>query len=257
MTILLYLFIFILGVCFGSFINALVWRTHEELPIANDRSKCPLCGTKLRYIDNIPLLSFFCLKRKCHSCHGAISWQYPIVEFSLGILFVLVNYLQSSSSVNEVGFLIRDLTIVFFLAVVFLYDLKYGEILDRFTLLPAFILFVFSLFFHWQSWQSMLVGAAVGGGFFLVQFLISRGQWIGGGDIRLGVFMGVILGFPKILIGLLIAYVFGALVSVVFLALKKKTMSDSTPFGTYLTIATLIAMVWGENLVNWYVGLLR
>jgi prepilin signal peptidase PulO-like enzyme (type II secretory pathway) len=216
-----------------------------------------LCGTKLRFIDNIPLVSFFCLKRKCHFCHGAISWQYPIVEFSLGVLFVFVNYWHLSTGINNVGFLIRDLLVVFFLAVVFLYDFKYGEILDRFTLLPAAILFVFTLFFHWQSWQSMMIGAVVGGGFFLIQFLISRGQWIGGGDIRLGIFMGVILGFPKILIGLLLAYIFGALISVIFLALKKKTMSDSTPFGTYLTIGTLVAMVWGENLVNWYMGLLR
>jgi prepilin signal peptidase PulO-like enzyme (type II secretory pathway) len=98
---------------------------------------------------------------------------------------------------------------------------------------------------------------AVGGGFFLLQYLVSRGKWIGGGDVRFGVMMGVLLGWPNILVALFIAYVLGAVVAVPLLIFKKKKMKSEVPFGAFLAIGTAAAMFWGSWIVNWYVGMIK
>jgi len=102
----------------------------------------------------------------------------------------------------------------------------------------------------------MLIGAAIGGGFFLAQFILSRGKWIGGGDIRLGVFMGVILGWQLTLVALFLAYIVGAIISVGLIAAKKKTLASKVPFGTYLTVTTFVSMFWGSQILNWYIHLI-
>lgn len=252
-VLLYYIIIFLFGAALGSFINVIVWRTHESLPIMNARSICPGCREQIRLYDNIPIVSFLWLRGRCRQCQGAISRQYPLVELWMGFAFLIA---YRASLMTGAGFFLRDAAIIFFLTIIFLYDFRYGEILDRFTLVPATTLFFFSWYFHWQSASSMLIGAVVGAGFFLAQYLASRGQWIGGGDIRLGVFMGVILGFPAIIMALLFAYILGAIISAVFLILKKKTMTDATPFGTYLTVGTVIAMIWGNNVIEWYMHFL-
>jgi prepilin signal peptidase PulO-like enzyme (type II secretory pathway) len=102
----------------------------------------------------------------------------------------------------------------------------------------------------------MTIGILVGGGFFLLQYAVSKGTWVGGGDIRLGMFMGVILGWPLILVALLLAYVGGTLFVLPFLIAGKKQLAGKIPFGAYLSVATVVMMFWGERLVDWYIGLL-
>jgi prepilin signal peptidase PulO-like enzyme (type II secretory pathway) len=103
----------------------------------------------------------------------------------------------------------------------------------------------------------MIIGIVIGAGIFLFQYVISKGKWVGGGDIRLGMLMGVILGWPRILVALFLAYILGAIVSLVMVVFKKKELQGSTPFGTYLTIGTFVTMLWGAKIVEWYVGLLK
>lgn len=257
MAFLYYILIFLAGMAIGSFVNAWIWRTREKLKIVMDRSICIHCSIKIKWYDNIPIFSFFCLKGQCRNCKKNIAWQYPLVELWGGIMFLGVflfyNYNQASLQISPE--LIRDWVILTFLTFIFLYDLKYREITDFSTIIAGIILFVISLFFGWQTWQSMLFGIGAGAGFFLFLFLISKGKWIGGGDIRLGFFMGIILGWPLILLGLMIAYILGALTSLILIILKKKTMKSETAFGTYLALATLITMFFGENILGWYLGL--
>ena len=98
----------------------------------------------------------------------------------------------------------------------------------------------------------MLLGILVGAGFFLLQYLISKGKWIGGGDVLLGVLMGVILGWPNILVALMLAYILGATVGVFLLLSKKKNLQDQLAFGTFLSVVTLLVMLWGDKIVGWY-----
>lgn len=258
MNFVMYFFIFLVGLSFGSFLNAWVYRVRENMKICNDRSICPVCHTHLKWYDNIPLVSFFILlKGKCRKCKVDIHWQYPVVEFVVGVLFVLVAYLHNFH-LNYVltPELLRDFVIVFLLTFIFIYDFKYQEVLDRVTLLPALILFFVFGTMQWLSWYDMGLGILIGGGFFLVQYIVSRGKWIGGGDIRLGVLMGVILGWQNAILALFIAYVVGAIVGVYLLSKKKKGWKSEVPFGTFLAVATFVAMFWGSEIVSWYLSLL-
>ncbi len=256
MLIFYYTISFILGLCFGSFLNALVWRTRENICISNDRSMCPHCRRRLVWYENIPIFSYIFLHGKCKTCRRGITIQYPLVEFFMGLVFLLVIVVRSGGELIFTPEIVRDLFLVFNLGFIFLYDLKHKEILD-FSTIPTIIVFIFfAPAIGWHSWQSIGIGILIGGGVFLAQYLISRGKWVGGGDIRLGVLMGVVLGFPNILLALLLAYVGGAVFSLILIALKKQDMKGETPFGTYLALATFVAMLWGEEIITWYVGLL-
>lgn len=251
-----YFLVFLFGISIGSFLNVCIWRTWENISIVRGRSMCPNCHTPVVWYDNVPLLSFIFLRGKCRHCQKSISWQYPIIEFVTGLLFLFVAFWHNV----QIPFLnlemLRDWLIISFLIFVFVYDLKHQEILSIPIWFLSVILFIFSVPTGWNSWQDMLIGAFIGGGFFFLQYIISRGRWIGGGDVRLGVLMGVILGWPNILFGLFISYILGAVCSLCLVAKNKKNMKSEVPFGIYLTMGIFITMFWGEKIVNWYLGFL-
>jgi prepilin signal peptidase PulO-like enzyme (type II secretory pathway) len=243
----------VIGACLGSFLNVLVFRWKHDISLVNRRSFCIECEEKVPWYHNIPIISFLILGGKCSKCNAKISWQYLLVELWLAVVFGGVVWLES-----YLGFsweLIRDGILLFVMTFIFVYDLKYQLIPDRVTI-PAIILFLAGyIFFGWNSPEDILVGILVGGGFFLAQFLISQGRWIGGGDIRLGVLMGIILGWPQIILGLFLAYVSGAIVSIFLILFKDKKFASKTPFGTYLVFGTLVAHFFSQEIVNWYFSL--
>ncbi len=243
---------FFTGILFGSFLNAWIWRTKEGMSVLKGRSICPACKKSLTWKENIPLVSFFLQRGKCSECKQKISWQYPIIELCIGIIFAFVAWFHA----ENLEFIFRDAFILFFLAFVFIYDLKYQEIWDRMTIHPAAVLAVASIWFGWLSIPSMLIGILVGMGFFLLQYLVSKGRWIGGGDIRLGLFMGIILGWPLILLAIFFAYVGGAILVLPFLIMGKKQFASKIPFGTYLALSTAVTIFWGQHILDWYLGMI-
>ncbi len=257
MWALFYVLVFIFGLCAGSFLNVWVWRTWENISIVQGRSICPYCRHRLIWHDIIPLVSFFLLGGKCRYCKSPISWQYPIVELIMGLLFLFVALWHRGEQTFITLEMICGWLVIFFLFFIFLYDLKYKEILDVATLPLAVMFYLLAIAMDWNTWQSLLLGIVIGGGFFLLQYLISNGKWIGGGDIRLGFLMGAILGWPVIIFALGLAYVLGAIVSLFLIVVKKKKMGDEIAFGTYLVVATFVAMFWGQGIVVWYLSLLR
>lgn len=148
------------------------------------------------------------------------------------------------------------LSIAIFLTIIFIYDLQYQLIPHRTVLVFTFIFFIIFAVLSPESLVNRVLAVLAAGGFFLFQYLISRGRWIGVGDIYLGIFMGVILGWPQILAALLIAYVSGACFSLFLLAIGSKKLQSRTPFGTYLAVATLVTMLWGKIILEWYISLL-
>jgi prepilin signal peptidase PulO-like enzyme (type II secretory pathway) len=243
---------FVFGTIFGSFLSAWMWRAHHGKSIFKGRSACPRCGTTIAWFDLIPIISFFVLRGKCRTCGKDISRQYPLVELFLGVAFLCIGLFETAHGIV----IFRDMFIMFFLTFVFVYDLRHQQILESATLFPALLLFIGTgVIFPW-SIPSMLIGATVGGGVFLLQYLISRGTWIGIGDLYLGVFMGIILGWPLVIVAIIVAYVLGALVTTPLLLLKKKTAKSKVAFGTYLSLATVVVLFWGEYLVTWYLGLI-
>ncbi|MEK9129806.1 MAG: prepilin peptidase [Patescibacteria group bacterium] len=249
---LIFISVFIFGLIIGSFLNALIWRMHTKKSML-ERSCCPKCKHVLGIKDLIPLISFFWRKGRCHYCQEKISWQYPLVEFFTGIFFCFIflrNFEINSLSFNSI-ILFRDLFFISVLEIIFVYDLKYGYILDRVTLPAITVGLILNLIFGIQ-WQNLILAIAVGGGFFLVQFLISKGKWIGGGDIRMGALMGVFLGWPQILVALFFSYILGAIIGVMLIFLKKKEMKSEIAFGTFLAIGALISLFFGEQILLIY-----
>jgi prepilin signal peptidase PulO-like enzyme (type II secretory pathway) len=181
------------------------------------------------------------------------------VEFFVGALFLLsfnIRY-QSDPGVDyELFFLtvVRDWFVISVLGFVFVYDLRWYLILDKIILPSCLVVFVLNTILG-IGWLDLIFSAIIGGSFFLLQFVVSKGMWIGGGDIRLGFFMGLILGnWQYLLVALFLAYLLGSMVGLPLILTKKKKWGEKVPFGIFLSAATLIALFYAGEILDWYLG---
>jgi len=291
---ILYLFIFIFGLVIGSFLNVVIFRLEKGGKMINDRSKCLHCSRILAWYDLVPILSFIFLKGKCRYCGKPISFQYPLVELATGILFVLI--LDYTLQINElVNYGLQFLLFLFYylfiagvLIVIFVYDLKHYIIPDRviyptifvalgFNLLNDFFdnnfrLFNFSisqfhdfsssnlqfLIFNIQNSQfiNYLFAAILAGVFFLSIVILTCGKGMGGGDVKLGFLMGVVLGWPAVMAALFLSFILGSVVGVFLILAGKKKMKSEIPFGPFLVLGTFVAIFWGREIIGWYFGII-
>ena len=218
---------------------------------------CIHCRRQLLWWENIPILSYIYLKGRCRTCHKPYSSRYLYLEIGTALVLVFIYFYHTQFiAFNPVHFL-RDVFFVSFLILIFTYDVLYKMILPGIIWLGCLLGFVFNYFYLGLGIGQMILGALIGGGFFFLQFIISRGQWIGGGDVRLGLMMGVWLGWQGVLAALLFAYIVGAIFSVGMLIAKKKTWISEIPFGTFLSLGTFFAMYWGQQLIRFYLSLLK
>jgi leader peptidase (prepilin peptidase) / N-methyltransferase len=255
--------ILLLGICVGSFLNVLADRFPRGESVIKGRSHCEKCRTTLRWHDLIPLLSFISLKGKCRYCRTSLSWYYPIVELITGILFVAAFLFISLNfkflifnfySVFNFQFLIAliyYLFIVSCLIVVIFADLKYRIIPDK-IVFPAIIISVLYLFIiHNSLFLNHLLSGFGACLFFLLLFVITKGKGMGFGDVKFAFLMGLILGFPKIIVGLYIAFLTGAVVGCILIIWRKRKLRGSSiPFGPFLVLGALLAMFWGESILQ-------
>jgi len=264
------LLFFIFGLIIGSFINCLIWRLHTREKMWG-RSYCPKCGKTIVWYDNIPVLSFVLLKGRCRQCGERISWQYPVVELTTGILFALAFFMNYELGIMNYGFygfnifsvihhssfiiqLVRDWFIIIVMVIIFVYDLRWYLILDKVTLPACIVVLILNLFLG-VSWLSLLISAIIGSSFFLIQFIVSRGRWIGGGDIRLGLLMGLVLGrWDYLLLAIGLAYFIGSIVGIGLIIFGKKKWDAKLPLGVFLSIATVITILFGSEIINWYLN---
>lgn len=247
MTLVFYILIFILGTVIGSFLNVVICRINTNESIIKNRSHCPFCKNKLVWYELIPIISFLIQRGRCRKCGKKISLQYPLVEFFTGIIFLLI-FITQYSLLDILFWLV----ISCFLIILFVYDLKHSLVPDI-IIYPAIVL---TLGFRILELGNYILASLIAGGFFLVIILVSKGKWMGMGDAKIGILMGLVLGLPKIFVALFLAFLIGAVVSIILLILKKKVLKSEIPFGPFLTGATFIALFLGEILLNWYIGLL-
>ncbi|NUM25522.1 MAG: prepilin peptidase [Candidatus Buchananbacteria bacterium] len=241
--------LFIFGLIIGSFLNVVIARLGKKKSFWSGRSECPKCKYQINWYDNIPVISFIILRGRCRNCHQSISWQYPMVELATALMFV---WIYTVFGLGAKFFIYSVFSS--FLMVLFVYDLKHYLILDRVSV-PAMIVAFLGNIYLGAGLADLLLGSAIGAGFFAAQYFISGGRWVGDGDIRLGAVMGLMLGWKFVLVALFIAYLTGATVGVFLMMLKKKKMSSEVPFGPFLTLATFITMLYGRELINWYFNL--
>ena len=254
-TFFLPFFIFVLGLCLGSFFNAWAWRRFENIKVINGRSMCIHCRRQLAWWENIPLFSYIFLHGKCSSCSKLIPIRYFFTELFSGLILVLIFYKHTlSGNFNEVLFF-RDLFFSGLLIMIFIYDAVYKIILPSIIWWGSAIGVFLNIYFLDSKIEDLILGAIIAGGFFLLQYLVSNGRWIGGGDVRMGVMMGLWLGAKSTVVALFFAYIVGALFGILMLVFKKKSWVAEIPFGTFLALGTFFAIYHGEAVANWYLNL--
>lgn len=240
-------FVLILGLLIGSFLNVCIYRIPEEISVAKGFSYCPNCKTRIQPYDLIPVISYLFLKGSCRHCKTHISIQYPLVELLTSLLFVLVFYqfgLTPLAGLTAV--LVSVLVIITFI------DLKHQIIPDELVII-IFICGIISIFLSDLSpWDHIIGFFAVSVLLLIIAFLSKGGM--GGGDIKLMAAAGLFLGWKLILLALMIASVVGSIVSIFLLVLKKVDRKSMVPFGPFLSIGILIAALYGEYIIWWYLS---
>lgn len=251
---LILFFIFLFGASIGSFLNCLIYRLYHKKSIF-PRSFCPKCFHQLSWYDLFPLVSFIILGRRCRYCQEKISWQYFLVEVVAGSLF-LFSFLNLLSRVyvldsNFYLLLARDWFFVATMIFVFIYDLKYMLIEDVIILPAIAIVFILNISAG-VSFYSILSGAIIGWGIFFFQYFLTKKKGIGEGDLRLGILMGLMFGWPKILVAVFCAYIIGGFIAFIFLILKRKGLKSELPLGPFLALGSLLTMFFGDQILSLY-----
>jgi prepilin signal peptidase PulO-like enzyme (type II secretory pathway) len=242
------LFVFVIGTCIGSFLNCFIYRLEHKKTLKG-RSFCPQCKHQLSWKDLFPVFSYLFLKGKCRYCRKKISIQYPIVEFFTGLIFLIIFLKFQFSPILEIVFLFYISSV---LIIIFVYDFRKYLIPDK-VLFPAIaIVFIFRLVFKFSLLSNYFLAILIGSGFFLFIFLISKGNWMGFGDVKLAILMGLLLGFPNILVALFLAFFSGSIIGIALMIFGKKKLKSEIPFGPFLITGTFIALFCGEKITNWY-----
>jgi leader peptidase (prepilin peptidase)/N-methyltransferase len=243
--------LFLFGLAVGSFLNCLIYRFNKGLSPFKGRSFCPQCRHQLAWKDNLPLLSFLFLHGRCRYCHSPISWQYPLVEIATGILTLFIIHYSLFILGDSFLMTVYFLLISYALIVIFVSDLRYGTILDE-VILPAMgLAILYSIINHQLSIINFLLSGLGAAGFFLALVAVTRGKGMGMGDVKLAGLMGLVLGWPKIVIALYLAFLTGALVGVILVLIGKKRFGEHLAFGPFLTAALGIMIIWGDQISTW------
>lgn len=240
------IFVAALGLILGSFLSVLMERLfHNEKGILWGRSHCPSCKKNLEARDLIPLLSYLWLKGRCRFCKEKISGWYPLLELASMALYLALFW-----KVQNVQLFLWFVPHFFVLLFILFFDLRYRAIDDR-VLIPG-IIYAFVANFFIGDAVSGILGAAVGTSFFGLQYLISRGRWIGSGDLRIGAFLGFFLGWPMTLLAILLGYILGSLVSLYLLATKVAHPKTAVPLGPFLVAGSVLAFFFGDQVLELY-----
>ena len=246
-------FLFLLGLLVGSFLNVVIFRMERGESFVGGRSRCLACGTELHWYDNIPLISFLCLRGKCRFCKTGLSWQYPLVELATGLLFATTSLVgQWYVGWLQVWVIALLLVSVCFAILITVYDF-------RFSLIPEVFLWGINvstfgyLLVHWVTGTklpgvflpdpvSALLGAILAGGFFFVLVFFSKETWMGWGDVWLGLWGGMLLGLPLVQVFVTFSFSLGAIVGLSLIFLRRKTLKTQIPFAPYILAAGFIVL---------------
>jgi len=255
------LFVYILaglvGLCVGSFLNVVIYRVPNKMSIATPASHCPKCGYKLKWYDNIPILSYCILGGRCRSCKEPISFRYTAVEILNAVLWLGCAMLLWKESVPYACIAMLACSVGICIAFI---DLEHMLIFDRFQLI-LLALGVAAIFFDsGTTWYSHLIGMAAGFVSFFLFGAIGKKIWkndaLGGGDVKLAAVLGLLLGWEKLLLAVLIASLIASVVLIIVRRVRGDGKNTEYPFGPFLVLGMTVALLFGNRIISWYVGIL-
>ncbi len=238
-------YVFVVGLCVGSFLNVVIYRLPFGASIVHPRSHCPACGSPVRPFDNIPLVSWIVLMGLCRDCGSSISPRYFFIELLTGSL---TWGLWRVYGMDASAFLFM-LFVWSLIAVTFI-DLDHQIIPDEITLGGAVAGLAASHFLPLGLYGSV-AGLLVGGGiFFLIAVAVPGGM--GGGDIKLMAAIGAFLGWKQALLTIILGSALGAIVGLLMIAVFGRGRKDKIPFGPFLAVGAVISVLWGNGIINAY-----
>lgn len=249
------------GACIGSFLNVLIWRLPREQSIGGF-SECPKCKHQLHWHNLVPLFSYLFQGMKCQYCKDKISPRYFFIELITGLLFVAAAwYFLPFTPLSVIG-AIKLATIIAVCIVVFSVDFEHYLILDRVVLPAAVLMLILNVAldlaggFYAHSFYAHSLPGIIAGALAFIPFWglwkFSKGLWMGFGDAKFVLFMGIALGFPGILVSLFLSFTIGAIIGIALIGLGSKKLSSRLPFGTFLSVATVVTAIYGERLWDIY-----
>lgn len=245
MTILTWMY-GVLGLVIGSFLNVCIDRIPLNQSISSPPSRCPDCEKRIAFYDLIPVISYLVLGGRCRNCKEKIPFRVFVVELLTGLVFTLVwNQFGQSWQTLVVSVYCALLIVIAFI------DLEHRKVLNLLVFPAIWMALIMAPLLHYDEFWSYLVAGVAG---FAALFLISfiRPGAMGMGDVKLIVFLGLITGFPNIILLLFLAFVLGGLIAGFLLLLKKINRKDSIAFGPFLALAGFIVMLYGDQILGWW-----
>jgi len=240
------------GLVVGSFLNVCIHRIPRRESLVWPASHCTACNRPLAWFENVPIVSWLLLRGRCRTCSVRISSMYLIVELTTAVVFAGGVAVYGLSSL-----LMVRLAFASALVVLFAIDLQH-QILPNVITLPGVVAGFAASWFLPPGWLSSLIGAIAGGGILLAiaeAYYRVRGQeGLGMGDVKMLAMIGAFLGWPLMILTLVLASFAGSLVGVALLASRRGGMQAALPFGTFLALGALVAAVAGEPMLAWYLS---
>ena len=247
--LLVYILIFVFGIVIGSFVNVLIYRLPLHQNIAIEHSHCMNCNNRLRWYDLVPLFSWLFLRGKCRYCKSKISIQYPLVEaingFGYVLIFLLCGWNLSSILYSLCFSMLVAISVI---------DWRTYEIPAGLNV-AILVLGIAQCILDCKNWKLYLIGMVCVSGFLFLLFLLTKGRGIGGGDIKLMFAAGLLLGWQKIILALMIGCIVGSIIHLILMKVSDK--GRMLAFGPYLSAGIYISMLFGETLITWYLGTLN
>ena len=248
MQVYSYLVSLLVGLVIGSFLNVVIYRVPRHESLVRPGSHCPGCGASIRWFHNIPVASWLALRGRCRDCNTRISVRYPLVEAITGVAFVLA-YARFGLDWET---LVAWFFIAAMVAIAFI-DYDHMIIPTRIVLPGALLGLMASVALHPQQWW-MYVAGSLGAAAFMFALAMIWAGGMGPGDIRMALFMGAVLG-KYVVLALFMAFLLGGVVGGILLLTKKRSRKDLIPFGPYLALGSVLAVLAGQTLMNAYLGL--
>ncbi len=252
---------FFLGAAIGSFVNVLIDRTMRDENWVSGRSHCDHCHKTLAWYDMIPIVSFVVYRGKSRCCRTPLSYRYPVVEMIVGLLFVwwlavgfwFFKLVSAPLTIIQPGFWLLSGVLFVILA---LADLFYGVVLLNIVWLGSIAVVMYrATLWYYQAYnpKDLLISLVVGSIFYIFfwgLYKLTKGRGMAEGDMYVALYMGILLGWPKGLLALVMSFVLGSIVGVGLIVSGLKTRKDSVPFVPFMIMAMVIALVFGDQLIG-------
>ncbi|MBM6619754.1 prepilin peptidase [Bacillus suaedaesalsae] len=245
-------YLFIIGLTLGSFYNVVGLRIPQNESISTPRSHCTSCNRTLSSYELIPVFSYIFLRGKCKTCGAKVSPIYPIMELITGLLF-----LYSGLTLGWSLELLLALSFISMLVIISVSDIAYMIIPDKVLLffLPFFI--ILRVLLPTVPWWDSILGAFAGFGLLLLIAIVTKGNGMGFGDVKLSFLIGLVLGFQSVILSFFLAALLGSVIGGVALLTGIVSRKQPIPFGPFIAVSAIICYFFGENIVEWYINWIK